>query len=482
MLSNLRARLYEPRHGVRNGNTSEGSPVIGIGGAVPRADRLKQAHQSLETEDLFRPVTKFSVEIEDPDAIAEVTANAFRAAESGRPGAAFISFPYDVSHGPADDCVLTPVTPAELGAGDADALGQAAEVLKSAKAPVALLGMMASRPGTAESIRAFLKQTGIPAVSTFQGGGVVSKDMTGQFGGRVGLFGNQPGDRLLAQADTVITFGYDPIEYDESLWNAGNDRPVIHVDCVPSDIDRNYRPAVEIVANIGAAANALSALLAEHAVPPNQLVADVRAELDGIKNRGVSEDPFPVHPLRLIEEMRKIMTPGTTVALDMGSFHIWNARYLHAFRPNQIMVTNGQQTLGVAMPWTIAVTLARPDDTVISVSGDGGFHFSSQELETAVRLGCNFTHIVWRDGHYNMFQFQEQLKYGRDSGVSFGPIDNVAFAKAHGATGLAVENTQGIAATLAKAINTPGPTIVEIPVDYSHHQELAQQLLADQIV
>ncbi|MGB3674499.1 MAG: thiamine pyrophosphate-dependent enzyme, partial [Candidatus Nanopelagicales bacterium] len=183
-----------------------------------------------------------------------------------------------------------------------------------------------------------------------------------------------------------------------------------------------------------------------------------------------------------IDEMRKIMSDDVTVALDMGSFHIWHARYLHAFRPQQIMVTNGQQTLGVAMPWAIAATIARPDDTVISVSGDGGFHFSSQELETAVRLGSNFVHVIWRDGHYNMVEFQEELKYNRVSGIEFGPIDSVEFAQAHGAKGIAVQSPDEIAAALQEAIATPGPVIVDIPVDYSHNGELAQQLLADQIV
>lgn len=463
--------------------TSEGSPVVGIGGAVPRADRLKQAHQSLDTEALFRPVSKFSAEIESADAIAEVVANAFRAAEGGRPGAAFISFPYDLSHGAADPVTLCPVVPAPGGPGSAAAVKAAAELIAKAQRPVALLGMMASHPSAAGAIRAFLRDTGIPAVSTFQGGGVLSQDMVDQFGGRVGLFHNQPGDRLLDSADLVVTFGFDPIEYDAGLWNAGKQRPVVHIDVVPCDIDRNYAPTVEIVGDIGAITEALGA--ATHGQPKaaaSPFVAQARAELDQIKARGAVEESSPAHPLRIIDEMRKIMSDDVTVALDMGSFHIWHARYLHAFRPQQIMVTNGQQTLGVAMPWAIAATIARPDDTVISVSGDGGFHFSSQELETAVRLGSNFVHVIWRDGHYNMVEFQEELKYNRVSGIEFGPIDSVEFAQAHGAKGIAVQSPDEIAAALQEAIATPGPVIVDIPVDYSHNGELAQQLLADQIV
>jgi acetolactate synthase-1/2/3 large subunit len=96
---------------------SEGMPVVGLGGAVPRAQRLKQAHQSLDTVTLFKPVTKYSAEVDAPEAIGEVLAAAFRAAESGRPGAAFISLPMDIMTGAAPNLVLAPVLPQELGAG-----------------------------------------------------------------------------------------------------------------------------------------------------------------------------------------------------------------------------------------------------------------------------------------------------------------------------------------------------------------------------
>lgn len=88
-----------------------------------------------------------------------------------------------------------------------------------------------------------------------------------------------------------------------------------------------------------------------------------------------------------------------TVCLDKGSFHIWLARYLYSFRSRQVLISNGQQTMGVGLPWAIAASLVRPNEKVISISGDGGFMFSSMERETAVRLKCNLVHLVWMDGH-----------------------------------------------------------------------------------
>ena len=87
------------------------------------------------------------------------------------------------------------------------------------------------------------------------------------------------------------------------------------------------------------------------------------------------------------------------------------------------------QTLGVALPWAVAAALVRPNTKIVSVSGDGGFMFSSQDLETAVRLGLNIVHIIWNDGNYDMVKFQEELKYGDSAAVKFGPVDFVKYAE-----------------------------------------------------
>jgi acetolactate synthase-1/2/3 large subunit len=128
--------------------------------------------------------------------------------------------------------------------------------------------------------------------------------------------------------------------------------------------------------------------------------------------------------------------------------------------------------LGVALPWAIAACLVRTGEKVISISGDGGFLYSAGELETAVRLKCNLVHLVWIDGSYDMVRFQEIAKYGRASGVDFGPVDVVQFAGAFGAKGLMIETPDAIAPTLKKALAMDGPVVVGIPVDYRDNHRL----------
>ena len=186
-----------------------------------------------------------------------------------------------------------------------------------------------------------------------------------------------------------------------------------------------------------------------------------------------------VHPLRLVYEIQQVLSNDMTLCLDMGSFHLWLARYLYSFRARQILITNGQQTLGVALPWAIAASIVRPSDKILSISGDGGFLFSSMELETAARLKSNLVHMVWIDGTYDMVAVQEQAKYGRTSGVQFGPVDVVGYAESLGAVGLMIRTPDEIARVLRKAFEIAGPVVIGVHVDYSDNHKLFEMFVGD---
>jgi acetolactate synthase I/II/III large subunit len=456
---------------------SEGDPVVAIGGAVTLSNRLKQIHQSMDTVSLFRPITKFSAEIDSADSVSEVVANAFRAAESGRPGAAFISVPQDVMMGSADGEVLTPTAPETLGSADADEITEAVDLISKAKHPVLLLGLLASGKDAADAVRGLIAKTRLAIVSTYQGAGVVPREHFDRFGGRIGLFHTQPADKLLDAADLVVAIGYDPIEYEPGLWNQGKKRNLIHIDTTSADIDKDYRPQLQLTGNIAATVRVLTDRLDGQAlVADAALLSEVARDRAIFAERAAVLNGVPIHPMRLVHELQALLSDDMTLCLDMGSFHIWLARHLYSFRARQILMTNGQQTLGVGLPWAIAACLVRPGEKVISISGDGGFLFSAMELETAVRLKCNLVHLVWIDGSYDMVGIQEMAKYGRFSGVAFGPVDVIRFAEAFGAKGLRIETPDQVAPTLKRALAMQGPVVVGIPVDYRDNHRLMEMI------
>lgn len=457
---------------------SEGDPVLAIGGAVKLADRLKLTHQTMDTVSLFKPITKYSVEITNPLAISEVMANAFRFAESGRPGASFVSTPMDVLSMPADAPVLADRAVPKSGPAATDAIAEAARLLKNAKRPVVLLGLLASRPDVAEAVRAFVATTAVPVVGTYQAAGAVSHELVDRFGGRVGLFRNQHGDQLLHEADVVVTVGYNPVEYDPWLWNVNDARKIINIDIVAAELDNAFVPVVELVGEIAPTVKALAQEAGKLARAP-----ELEAILEGYKiaRSGALRDArstsnTAVHPLQIVRELEQIVTPDVTLCLDMGTFHIWLARYLLSFRARQVLISNGQQTMGVGLPWGIAASLLNPAQKVISISGDGGFMMSSMELETAVRLKCNLIHMVWIDQAYNMVEMQEKKKYGRGSGVDFGPIDFAMYAEACGAKGITVTSADGVGKALKAAMDIEGPVVIAVPVDYSQNHLLMKPL------
>jgi acetolactate synthase I/II/III large subunit len=463
--------------GLATANT-EGDPVVALGGAVAVSERLKRIHQTMDSVSICKPVTKFSAEVDSPESTAEVLTNAFRSAETGRPGAAFVSLPKDIMAKPAECEVLPQSGYVAMGPADQKAIDEAARLLNQSKKPVVMLGLLASKPENSVAVHEFVERGKLPVVGTFQAAGAISLQLFQNFGGRVGLLANQPADKILEAADLVVTIGYDAVEYDPPIWNKGRKRPIVHIDVLRSDIDNSYNPVVELIGDIAATLRLLTTLVS-HSGPNaeiQQLLNSIVEERKELATSAKKMNGVPIHPLRLVAELQQILTPDMTLCSDMGSFHIWLARHLYSFRARQVLISNGQQTLGVALPWAIAATLVRPSEKVLSISGDGGFLFSAMELETAVRLQSHLVHMIWIDGTYDMVAVQEEQKYGRPSGTGFGPVDPVNYAEAFGARGFMIQSPDQITSVLKQAFDTPGPVLIGVHVDYRDNHRLFEQV------
>ncbi|KLL31250.1 acetolactate synthase [Streptococcus agalactiae] len=467
--------------------TDEGDAVLAIGGQVKRGDLLKRAHQSMNNVAMLEPITKYSAEVHDPNTLSETVANAYRLAKSGKPGASFISIPQDVTDSPVSVKAIKPLSAPKLGSASVLDINYLAQAINNAVLPVLLLGNGASSEGVTAAVRRLLDAVKLPVVETFQGAGIVSRELEDEtFFGRVGLFRNQPGDMLLKRADLVIAIGYDPIEYEARNWNAEISARIIVIDVEQAEIDTYFQPEREL---IGDMAHTLDLLLP--AIKGYELPEGSKEYLKGLRNNieNVSDVKFDrdsahglVHPLDLIDVLQENTTDDMTVTVDVGSHYIWMARYFKSYEARHLLFSNGMQTLGVALPWAISAALLRPNTKVISVSGDGGFLFSAQELETAVRLHLPIVHIIWNDGKYNMVEFQEEMKYGRSSAVDFGPVDFVKYAESFGAKGYRVDSKDSFEETLKQALIDAenGPVLIDVPIDYKDNVTLGETILPDE--
>lgn len=464
---------------------AEGDPMLAIGGQVQRKDLHRATHQSTPSTEIMAPITQYSAEIQDPNNISEIMANAFEASQDARKGAAFVSLPQDVDDAEVTEKPLPIYETPKMGPADPNDLQKLVELIKNSKMPVILVGQRGADEEITTAIRKLVSDYSLPVVETYQAAGVVSRDLEQQsYFGRIGLFRNQVGDQLLQQSDLVIAVGYDPIEYEPRNWNKEGNLRIVNLDTLPAQIDNHYTPIMQLVGNIATSLTELDKLLKgyEYPLAATEQLAKYKQELDQDKKIQVPASNDASHPLAVVHAIQENVTDDMHVALDVGSHYIWMARHFRCYQPRHLLISNGMQTLGVGLPWAMVAAMLYPEYKSVAVCGDGGFLFSGAELATAVQHHLNVVTIVWNDGgHYDMVKFQEEMKYSQAAGVKFGNVDIVKYAESFGATGLRVNKPADLTKVLSQAFNIDGPVVVDVPVDYSNNKELAANLIDSQL-
>ncbi|PVH88093.1 acetolactate synthase [Cadophora sp. DSE1049] len=469
---------------------TEGDPVIALVGSVPRNMSAAKTHQSMHLMEVIAPIAKKTQSVDHQDQVADIVLDAFRTAASYPQGVSAVALPLDIMSTFPTSFGAFPskaYKPPVYGAAPQKLISNLASMVNAAKLPVLLLGMRASDPTTVGIIHNLLKKHPIPVLETFQAAGCISRDLEHLFFGRLGLFHNQPGDKLLAKSDLVLTVGYDPTEYDPFSWNVNGNLNIVHLDVKGCDYTHHYQPELELIGGIGLTLEALTVQLEERQETASQaacseISTEFRSWKDACYVKATPEAKL-VHPLHFVSTFQRLVSDTTVVCCDVGTVYIYMSRYFFCYLPRHFLVSNGQQTLGVALPWAIAASLVQSSndpsqrEKVISISGDGGFMFTSQELSTAVQQQCDITHFIWNDGTYNMVSFQEEAKYGRSSGVNLGGVDFVKFAESFGAKGFRVEKAQDLECVIKEALAYKGVSIVDIPIDYSHVSELMGNII-----
>jgi len=464
---------------------AEGDPMLAIGGQVQRKDLHRATNQSTPSTEIMAPITQYSAEIQDPNNISEIMANAFEASQDARKGAAFVSLPQDVDDAEVTEKPLPIYETPKMGPADPNDLQKLVELIKNSKMPVILVGQRGADEKITTALRKLLSDYSFPVVETYQAAGVVSRDLEQQsYFGRIGLFRNQVGDQLLQQSDLVITVGYDPIEYEPQNWNKEGNLRIVNLDTLPAQIDNHFTPIMQLVGNIATSLTELDKLLNgyEYPVAATEQLAKYKQELDQDKKIQIPASDDASHPLAVVHAIQENVTDDMHVALDVGSHYIWMARHFRCYQPRHLLISNGMQTLGVGLPWAMVAAMLYPEHKSVAVCGDGGFLFSGAELATAVQYHLNVVTIVWNDGgYYDMVKFQEEMKYPQAAGVKFGNVDIVKYAESFGATGLRVNEPADLTKVISQAFNIDGPVVVDVPVDYSNNKELAANLIDSQL-
>lgn len=457
--------------GVADANLDR-APLVAITGQAGRDRIHKESHQYVDIVQHLRPLTKWSTRVETPAVIPEVIRKAFKLAESEKPGACHIEVPEDVARETADGAPLS-TERARRPSPDRLALQTAARLIEAASFPLIFAGNGVIRGRASTELRQFARTHGIPVVHTFMAKGSMPYD------DELCLLsaGLQARDYVscgFEKADLIIAVGYDPVEYAPKFWNPDRKKPIIHIDFTFAEVDSFYQPAVEVVADVREALELLDGLVKgqKDPAPYRMLRRFILEQLE----EGAADDTFPLKPQRILRDLRARMGREDILISDVGTHKLWIARTFPAYEPNTVLISNGFAAMGFALPAAVAAKLVHPERKVVAVSGDGGFLMNCQELETARRLGLAIVNVIFRDGAYNLIQWKQQTHLGREAGVTFGNPDFVALAGAFGAKGYRVESARDCGPVLAEALAQPGPSIVDVAVDYGENTKLTARL------
>ena len=457
--------------GVADANLDH-APLVAITGQAGRDRIHKESHQYVDIVDVMRPLTKWNARVEMPVVIPEVIRKAFKVAEAEKPGACHVEVPEDVAEEAAEGEPLSTERPRRPSP-DRQALRSAARLIEDASFPLIFAGNGVIRGGASKGLRDLARAHGIPVVNTFMAKGCMPYDDSLSLLS-AGLQARDYVSYGFEKADLIIAVGYDLVEYAPKFWNPERKKPIIHIDFTPAEIDAHYQPSVEVVADVREALELLNGLVKgqKDPAPYHELRRCILEQLA----EGADDDTFPIKPQRILRDLRRAMGREDILISDVGSHKLWIARTFPAYEPNSVLISNGLAAMGFALPAAVAAKLVHPERKVVAVSGDGGFLMNVQELETAKRLGLAIVNVIFRDGGYNLIQWKQQTRLGRESGVEFTNPDFEVLARAFGAKGFRVESARGLAPVLAEALAWPGPSIVDVPVDYRENPKLTARL------
>ena len=457
--------------GVADANMDH-APVVAIAGQSATTRLHKESHQHLDLVNLFRPISKYSIQILEPETIPEVVRKAFKQAQAEKPGVSFIDFPENIAEAEIDDKEPVPVQRLQAAAGPgADDPAGGGDPFCGRPTPLILAGNGVIRAGATDHLIHFAERLNIPVVNTFMAKGVMPFSHP-LWLGAVGLQARDIVSCGFDRADVIVCVGYDMVEYHPNRWHPDKSRQVIHIDGAPAEVDEHYVPDVEVVGDIGAALDAIALQVKPQQQFPASLWHAIMDELSAYAD----DDAFPLKPQRIVWDLQRALASCATVICDVGAHKIWMARMYQPERPNTCIISNGFASMGIALPGAIAARLAFPSTPVAAVTGDAGFMMNSQEIETAMRIGTPMVVVIWNDGGYGLIEWHQLRRFGRTSNVAFSNPDFVKYAESFGAKGYRVGAADELLPLLREAIAENTVVVIDCPVDYSENMKLTQRL------
>jgi len=446
----------------------DGSPVLAITGQVGRPMLGRDAFQETDVVGVTLPVTKHNVLVRDVEDLADDVREAMAIAMEGRPGPVLVDVPKDVQNqkaeyrglglgdpGPGKARHLIPDTQ------DLDnAIQQTAHLIAEAKRPLLMIGRGVIVSGAYAEVRELAERTGTPVITTLLGISAFPQAHDLHLG-MPGMHGEVHINKAIQAADLIVGIG---MRFDDRVTgNTATFAPcakIVHIDVNPAAIGLNVPVAVGMV---GDARRILERLLSF--VTPRECLA-WREEIRGLRHDREELFTGGLSPEVILSALADVTGGRCTVVSDVGQHQMWVAQRYPFQRPNTHITSGGLGAMGFAVPAAMGVRLARPDEPVWAISGDGGFQMNMAEIATMVQEGIEVKLAVFNNGYLGMVrQWQQFFHGGRYSNTPILSPNYVKLAEAYGIPGWRVTQAGEVSDALRQANAAPGPALVEMVIE-----------------
>jgi acetolactate synthase-1/2/3 large subunit len=443
----------------------DGSPVLAITGQVGRPMLGRDAFQETDVVGVTLPVTKHNVLVRDIEDLADDVREAMAIAMEGRPGPVLVDVPKDVQNQKAEYRARTePARPRQREFGpevpDDATLREVARLIAEAQRPLLMIGHGVIQSDAYAEVRALAERTGTPVITTLLGISAFPQAHDLHLG-MPGMHGEVHINKAIQAADLIVGIG---MRFDDRVTgNTATFAPrakIVHIDVNPAAIGLNVPVAVAIV---GDARRVVERLLPF--VQPRECLA-WRQEIRGLQHAREEVFSGGLSPEVILSALADVTGGRCTVVSDVGQHQMWVAQRYPFQRPNTHITSGGLGAMGFAVPAAMGVRMARPDEPVWAISGDGGFQMNMAEIATMVQEGLEVKLAVFNNGYLGMVrQWQQFFHGGRYSSTPILSPDYVKLAEAYGIPGWRVKQSSEVTDALRQANAAPGPALVELVIE-----------------
>ena len=449
------------------------SPVVSIAGSFSTKDKVQDAFQGIDQQSLFKPITKKTWTIEETKKIPKIFSNAFNLAMSPRRGPVQLNLPRNILSDSAKfniDQNDKSYETDNFSKGKKKDIKNAVKIIHSAIKPVIIAGGGIKYRGEYNEVIKLAELLNSPIVTAAGHGDAIPFDYklnAGQMGPR----GNPVASRLVKEADVIIALGtrlgFNSTFY--SYENLNKKAKIIQIELEAKMIGRYFPVAVGICADASTVAKQLSNEIESkklHSEIDSWTKQYLNERTNYLEKRDETLEKFPIQPTTLFKHLRDVLPRNSAITLDAGTLCLQATDALKYYDPPSLFTPLDFGLVGFSFACGLGVKVARPDKTVVSLMGDGGFGMTISELSTAVNHGINTTTIVMNNKSWGAEKAYQRDFFGEryiGSDINSPPFDKVA--ELYGAKGFRVERTSEINEAVDAALKCNKPAVVDIAID-----------------